>query len=51
MKRHSLGLELQSFGSNVRVALVLIALGGFFTWIFLEGAREFHSGTARLFFF
>lgn len=31
MKRHSLGLE---FGPNIRLALVLIAVGGFFTWIF-----------------
>jgi len=51
MKRHSLDLELQSFGPNVRLALLLIAAGGFFTWIFLEGAREFHSVTAWLFFY
>jgi len=51
MERHSLGMELQSFGPNVRLALVLIAAGGVFTWIFLEGAREFHSVTAWLFFY
>jgi len=51
MKRHSLGLELQSFGPSVRLVLVLIAVGGFFTWIFLEGAREFHSRTAWLVFY
>jgi hypothetical protein len=51
MKRHSFSPLVQSFGPNVRIALVMIALGGFFTWLFFEGAREFHSKTAWLFFY
>jgi hypothetical protein len=44
MRHHTLGPAIRSFGPNIKITLVLIGLGAFFSWFFFVAAREFQDG-------
>jgi hypothetical protein len=43
MRHHTLGPSFQSFGPHFRISLVLVTIGGLFSWLAFIAAAEFRS--------